>query len=369
MGEKEKLKYRIGVTLLEGVGPILAKKLIAYCGGAEAVFLEKSKHLMLIPGIGPKLAKSISNQQVLHRADRELSFIDRNKVHVSYYLDKNYPGRLKNCEDSPILLYVSGDINLNHSRTISVVGTRNASNYGKGWVSSFLEEIKPYAPIVLSGLAYGIDICAHRESLKFNLPTGAVLAHGLDRIYPMAHKNVARQMMKEGGALITEFLSETQPDRENFPRRNRIVAGLSDAVLVVESDERGGAIITADLANSYHRDVFAVPGPIESSTSRGCNKLIKSNRASLIECAKDIEYIMGWEPLKESVQPVQQQTLFHLSPEEKSVVAILQKIGNSAVDQLVALAKMPAGQVNQVLLQLECSGVVRSLPGRQFSLK
>lgn len=368
MLEPDTLLFQIGLTLLEKVGPRTAKKLIAYCGGAEAVFSEKSSNLLRIPGIGLEIARSISQQEVLPRAEKEVNYILRQDIRPLYYLNPDYPHRLKHCMDSPVMLYVSGDVDLQHSRIISLVGTRRASPYGKAWVEEFVEALKPYNPLVISGLAYGIDICAHRASLKHKIPTAGVLAHGLDRIYPSIHAASAYQMESEGGGLITEFLSGSEPDRENFPRRNRIVAGLSDAVVVVESDTKGGAIITAELANSYNRDVFAVPGPIGSPSSRGCNKLIKSNRAALIESVHDIEYIMGWTLEEKPAAEVQAQLFVDLSPEEESIVSHLQRLGKSAIDQLGMLCKMPSSEVAGILMALECSGVVRSLPGRQFSL-
>lgn len=258
---KNDLIFQIGLTLIPGIGPVTAKKLISYCGSFEAVFKEKKEHLIKIPHIGPVLAKEISSQNVLSRAEQEINYISNNNIKVSTYLENDYPSRLKNCVDAPIVLYSKGDFDWNQTKIVSIVGTRNASNYGKNICQSVIEYLSDFPVLIISGLAYGIDIHAHKNAIKHNLKTAAVIAHGLDKIYPSSHKNVSLEMLQNGG-LITEFLSETNISRENFVRRNRIVAGISDATIVIESKIKGGAMITAKLANDYNRDVFAVPGKV-----------------------------------------------------------------------------------------------------------
>ena len=277
-----KLIYQIGLTLIRGIGDVNGKKLVAYCGSPEAIFKESTSALLKIPGIGKSTVNSIKSQKVLDRAESEIEFINKFKIKPLFYTDPDYPARLLNCEDNPLMLYYKGNADVNSQRVIAIVGTRRATNYGKSRCEEIIDDLKNRNVLVVSGLAYGIDSCAHRSSLEFGMNTIGVLGHGLDRIYPAHNRKLAEKMINQGG-LLTEFFSNTNPDRENFPKRNRIVAGMSDAVLVIESAEKGGALITADIANSYNRDVFAFPGNINSKYSEGCNRLIKSHKAALIE--------------------------------------------------------------------------------------
>ncbi len=362
------LVYKIGITLIPGIGSINGKKLIDYCGGIKAVFKEKKENLLKISGIGESSANSIINQDVLIRAEKEIKFIKKNNITPLFYLDSGYPNRLKHCIDSPLMLYYKGNADLNNDKTISVVGTRRATEYGKRVCNELVRGLANQNVLIVSGLAYGIDVCAHRAALDNNLNTVAVLAHGLDRIYPYVHKSIAKKMLDKGG-LITEFLSETNPDKGNFPKRNRIIAGLSDAVIVVESAKRGGALITAEIANSYNRDVFAVPGKLaDDKYSEGCNHLIKINKAALIESSKDIEYIMGWEEIKKTKLSKQYELFVKLSEEEKIVVNILKDNGESSIDWLCNKSQLNMGKVAAVLLNLEFQGIVRSLPGKLYRL-
>ena len=281
------LLYQIGLTLLPGVGDVLGKKLVAYCGGVEEVFRQSRKSLEKIPGIGVKLVDSIVNQKVLFRAEEEIRFIEKYNITPLFYLDKKYPARLKNCDDGPIMLFFKGNADMNVARVVSMVGTRKATDYGKSVCEKIIEDLKAYGILVISGLAYGIDTCAHRAALEQNLMTVAVLGHGLDMIYPYLNRHLAEKMVDQGG-LLTEFMSKTKPDRENFPRRNRIIAGLADATIVIEAAKTGGALITAEIANSYSRDVFSVPGRIGDPWSEGCNSLIKTNKAALVQRAADV---------------------------------------------------------------------------------
>ncbi|MDZ7774888.1 MAG: DNA-processing protein DprA [Bacteroidales bacterium] len=361
------LKYQIALTLLPSIGPKLGKELVAYCGGVEAVFHEKPAHLQKIPGIGQELARSIHRQQVLARAEEELRFLEKNNITPLFYLDSDYPIRLKHCPDAPLMLYYQGTAPLNAGKTVAVIGTRKASDYGKVVCEQIIQGLSVHKDLViLSGLAYGIDSCAHRASLERDTPTIAVLGHSLDRIYPPQNHALAEKMKKNGG-LLTEFVSGTKPDRENFPRRNRIVAGMSDAVIVVESGRKGGALITADIANSYNRDVFAIPGRLSDTYSEGCNNLIKTNRAALAESAKDIDYIMGWAQ-KEQQKGTQRKLFVELNDDEEKIVAALQKNGTMAIDDLILDTRMGATKIASSLLNLEFEGVVRCLPGKSSCL-
>ena len=364
----ELLKYKIGITLIPGIGDILAKNLISYCGSIEGVFKEKKAKLQKIPGIGLVLADAIRNHNVLERAEEEMKFIQKYKITPLFYLDENYPQRLKHCADSPVMLYYKGQADLNSKRIVSIVGTRNVTLYGKKICNDLVEGLADHEVLVVSGLAYGVDICAHKAALTTNLPTVGVLAHGLDKIYPSVHRSTAEKMLSKGG-LLTEFLSKTQPDRENFPKRNRIVAGMADATIVIESKSEGGSLITADIANSYSRDVFAFPGKVDDEHSVGCNQLIKNNKAALIESAADVLRLMGWEKQKKRQNSVQQKSLFlNLSPDEEIVVTLLRERTTIAIDELCYAAKLNMSKVSLLLLNLELTGVVKSLPGKVYSL-
>ena len=358
--------YQIALTLLPRVGDVSAKKLIAYCGGAEAVFKESKKNLLLIPGIGSATANSIVAQDVFSAAEFEMKFMNQNDIKPIYFLDDNYSYRLKQCGDAPILLYTRGNIDLNAKKIISIVGTRRATDYGKHTTEKLIEELSDFDDIlVVSGLAYGIDIAAHKACLKYNVPTLAVLAHGLDRIYPQLHSQVSKDIQEQGG-LLSDFRSGTQPNRENFPKRNRIIAGLADATLVVEARKKGGALITADIANSYSRDVFAVPGRVGDVNSEGCNNLVRRNQAALIQSSKDICYLMNWD--KDVLENSQQVSLFlDLNKDEQEIIAILSSKEKLNLDVLALQSNLSIPITMQVLLQLELKGLVRTLPGNLYS--
>ncbi len=360
------LLYNIGITLIPGVGDVNGKKLIAYCGGAEAVFREKRKNLEKIPGIGSYTVQCIVNQKVLDRAEQEIAFIEKYDIRPLFYLDSGYPKRLQHCADSPMMLYYKGNADLNEQRIIGVVGTRNPTEYGKVFCENLIHELQSMEVLVVSGLAYGIDSCAHRSALTVGLQTVGVLAHGLDRIYPYTNKAMAERMLSQGG-LVTEFMSQTKPDRENFPQRNRVVAGLCDALVVVESAKKGGALITADIANSYNRDVFAVPGRVGDMFSEGCNYLIRTNRAALLEQAANIRYLMGWEEGARLSSP--QKKLFReFSAEEQALVDILQTEKEAGIDDMMIKSQYPASKIASLLLTLEFDGIVAALPGKRFRL-
>ena len=362
----ENLKYKIAISLIPHIGDMRAKRLISYCGSAEAVFSEKKAGLEKIPGIGEANAKAVLTQKVFERVDEEIKFIEKNKITPLFYLDKEYPKRLTHCEDSPVMLYFKGKANLNSEKVISIIGTREATDYGKQICEKLIADLAPYNPIIVSGLAYGIDICAHKAAMDNNLTTVCGLGHGLDKIYPAVHRTYAEKMLENGGWL-SDFTSGTIPDRENFPRRNRIVAGMSDAPSVVESNVGGGSLITADIANSYNRDVFAFPGRVNDECSVGCNNLIKQNKAALIQSAADIIYIMGWEQKLKNA-PIQKQLFVELKPEEEILVNLLKEKESVNVDDICLFAKMPMSKVSSLLLTLEFSGIVKSLPGKRYRL-
>ncbi|HOY30696.1 MAG TPA: DNA-processing protein DprA [Bacteroidales bacterium] len=363
------LLFQIAVTLIPGIGDITGKKLIAYCGDVEAVFKEKKQHLMRIPGIRETLAGSIISHRndALRRAEKEISFIEKYKIGSFFFTDDLYPHRLKNCVDSPMMLYHKGNTELNKSKIVSIVGTRSATEYGKECCKSIVEGLAESDVLIVSGLAHGIDACAHREALKNGLPTLGVLAHGLDRIYPAVHRNLAQKMIDKGG-LITDYISETNPDRENFPKRNRIIAGLSDATIIIEAAKKGGALITADIANSYNRDVFAVPGKITDTFSEGCNHFIKTNKAALIQSAADIKYLMGWDTKKQKDTVVQRKLFVNLSPEEDAIVKLLEKNIQLSIDTICLELQTTTSHVAAALLNLEFEGIVKTLPGKMYSL-
>lgn len=365
----DKLEYKIAISLIPGIGSVTARNLISYVGSVEGVFQEKEKNLMKIPGVGEVNAQRIVRQNVLDRAKLEVEFIRGNHIQTFFYLDKNYPSRLKNCSDAPIMLYFKGKANLNERRIISVVGTRNATNYGKEICNNLICDFseKSYQILVISGLAYGIDVHAHKACLKYNIPTVGVFAHGLDTIYPSLHAPIATKMLENGG-LITDFISETKIDRPNFLRRNRIIAGLADATVIVESAEKGGALVTADIANSYNRDVFAFPGRANDPFSRGCNKIIKFNEAILVENQADIEKAMNWDIKSTTAKAIQTSLFVDLSREEQLLIDLL-KGGDRFVDEITIETQLSMSKVSALLLSLEFKGLVTSLPGKMYRLK
>lgn len=364
--DKKTLKFQIALTMIPGIGPIAAKKLIAYCGGAEAVLNEKKAALLKIPGIGEIAAGLVANSNTTDQAQQEVEYIEKNDITAHFYLAKTYPQRLVHAEDSPIILYTKGNVNLNSDKVVSIVGTRKATVKGKAFTEKLVKELKPYNPLIVSGLAYGIDIVAHKTAVKNQMSTLGVLACGLDEIYPKAHFSTAQKMMENGG-IATDYRSGTKLFPKQFAERNRIVAGMADAIVVIESSEKGGSLITADLGNGYNRDVFAVPGRPDDSQSVGCNRLIKQNKAALIESVKDIEYIMGWKEVNNSTN--KQASLFvELNSEEQSIVDKLNSGEAKALDEISLELGMPISKTTSLLLALEFKNVVRSLPGKMFQL-
>lgn len=361
------LLYQIALTLTPNIGDVHAKALINIYGDAASLFNAPKKQLENIEGIGSVRASSIKGFNNFTSCEAEIKFIEKYKITPLFITDENYPKRLLNCYDSPALLYYRGNADLNHSNIVSIVGTRNHSDYGKQQCEKLVEELKEENILIVSGLAFGIDSIAHKTALKNNIPTVGVLAHGLDRIYPTQNKTIAKQMIEQGG-LLTDFISGTNPDKQNFPKRNRIVAGICDALLVIESGVKGGSLITAELANSYNKDVFAIPGRVNDAKSEGCNYLIKNNKASLITGAPDLLNLMNWVP-KEKMQPKKQRELFiELSAEEKIVVDILQQQESIQIDELYFKTGLSSSAVAAALLMLEMQGIVMALPGKLYKI-
>jgi len=360
------LIYKIGITRIPLVGAVTARNLIGYCGGPRAVFEARKRELLRIPGIGERTADSILRQRVLLEAEAELEFLEKHEVQALFYLDPGYPHRLKHFPDSPVMLYYRGNADLDTRRIVAIVGTRRPSVHGRAFCENLIEELQPYSPLIISGLAYGIDITAHRRCLKAGLPTVGVLGHGLSRIYPPQHLSVAQEMCRDGG-LLTEYTSQTDPEREHFPMRNRIIAGLCDALLVIETARRGGSMISAELANSYHKDVFAVPGRVQDRQSEGCNLLIKSHKAALLESAADLAYVMGWEKAGQQ-QAIQTSLFTELSEAEKLVVNLLRETEIAGIDQLTTGSRKSNSEMATLLLNLEFKGLVKSLPGKRYAL-
>jgi DNA processing protein len=360
------LLYQIALTLIPNIGDVRAKSLLETFGDAENIFKAPKKQLENIDGIGTIAANSIKQFADFKICEDEIKFIEKSKITPLFITEENYPQRLLNCYDSPTILYYKGNADLNAAKIVSIVGTRSNSDYGKNICEKMLEDIAAQNILIVSGLAFGIDTIAHKASLKNNLKTVGVMAHGLDKVYPAQNKSLAVDMLSQGG-LLTDFMSGTNPDRQNFPRRNRIVAGMCDALIVIESNAKGGSLITAELANSYNKDVFAIPGKVSDSRSEGCNYLIRNNKATLITSAKDLLESMNWNDAPKKVK--QQRELFiELTPEEKIITDILKERENIQIDELYFKSGLSSSAVAQALLMLEMQGVIASLPGKVFKL-
>jgi len=363
---QNELRHLLAIQLTKGVGPKNARILISYCGSAEEVFSNRTNVLNKLPGIGEKTVRSIQAFNQWDRVDQELNFIEEHEIQAIPYYKPNFPNRLTYCDDAPLMLFTNGQMNLDAEKVISIVGTRNASEYGKEMVHQLIETLQPHQPLIISGLAYGIDITAHRTSLNHDLPTVGVVAHGLRKIYPSLHRKTANQMMNNGG-VVTEFLSDTEPDKSNFPKRNRIIAGLADATVVVETPKKGGSMITAYLASSYNRDVYAFPGRVNDTNSKGCNHLIKTNIAALIESGDDLAYQLGWEMIDQPKR-IQKQLFVELSPNEQKVMDCYTEIDTLEIDRLTKQSQLTLSQVLSELLNLEFKGMIKSLPGKRYKI-
>ncbi len=361
----------LALTLCPGIGLINARKLVDGQGSAAAVFKYRKELPERLPGLSASVVSALDNAEAFRRAEQEIAFAEKNGIECLTLNSDGYPARLRECEDAPLVLFFKGKGNLNNLHVVSMVGTRRATDYGKQFCHDFLRDLAALCPdlLVVSGLAYGIDIHAHNAALANHLPTVAVLAHGLDRIYPYAHRRTAVEMLEEGG-LLTEFLSGTQPDRYNFVRRNRIVAGMSDATVVVESASKGGALITADLAVDYNRTCFAVPGRVGDEFSEGCNRLISENKAALLQSAEGLMRVMGWRSASEKGHEAGiQRSLFpSLTEEEASVVRILEAKGEMHINVLVIESNIPVHRMSALLFELEMKGVVKAKVGGVYRL-
>ncbi len=368
MLKEEELLAILRLQKTKTVGDILAKKLIAVTGDVSQIFQEKPANLLKINGIGTRITNELFDKKTIKLAEEELEYIEKNNIATSYFLEDDYPKNLQQCIDSPILFFKDGNINLNNERIISIVGTRSMTSYGRHFCEELVQGLKDYNPVIVSGFAYGVDICAHKEAVKKELQTIAVLAHGFDQIYPKVHKKYINQVNENGG-FFTEFWHDENPLRENFLKRNRIVAGISQATIIIESADKGGSLVTADIANSYSRDVFAVPGRTTDLFSKGCNQLIKTNKAAVLTSADDIAKMLNWD-LSKSKNPIQkQQQLFvELNNIEQKTYNYLLENGKQVLDVIAIDCEIPIYRLAPMLLQLEMKGVVKPLPGKLFEV-
>lgn len=362
---EEELLYVLALQRVKGIGDINAKKLISYCGSAKNVLNEKSKNLEKINGIGSFTIQNLYDTVNLKAAEKELNYIQSNKIETLYFENSNYPSKLKHCIDGPILLFKDGEFEFEKRPIISVVGTRNITSYGRDFCEKFITDLKTYNPIIVSGFAYGVDICAHKSALKNELTTIGVLAHGFEEIYPKSHKKYVSEIHKNGG-FLTDFWHDDPLLRENFLKRNRIVAGISEATIIIESADKGGSLVTADIANSYSRDVFAVPGRATDNFSKGCNDLIKRNKAAILTSANDLVEMLNWNLIENEPQIIQKQLFVELNDNEQLVYDFLVDEGKELLDIISLTCQLPIHITTTTLFNLEMKGLVKPLPGKQF---
>lgn len=360
----EDLFYVLALLRVDGVGDIVAKKLLSHCGNAQEVFQMKPSKSNSIDKIGTNLIRKLKDKKAFRQAEIELEFIIRNNINCTYFLHENYPEKLKHCIDGPVLLFQSGNIDLKNRKIISIVGTRQITSYGADFCRGLIAEIAPLNPVIVSGFAYGVDITAHLAAIEHGLQTVGVVAHGLNQVYPAKHKRYVSKMEQNGG-FMTEFWSDSFPAPENFVRRNRIVAGLSEATVVIESADKGGSLITANMANDYNRDVFAVPGRTSDKYSQGCNNLIKSQRANLLTSAADLIYMLNWD-LQTETKSVQKQLFVSLDDSEQKIYDFLLQKGKELLDVIALQCDLPIHKLSGILLNMELKGVIRPLPGKLF---
>jgi len=362
--EQSDLLYILALQSVPNLGDSTAKKLIRKLGSAQAVFNARKETLLKIDGVGNIKLKGLNSKDRLLAAEAELDFIQKNNILLSYYQDENYPEKLKHCLDGPILLFSRGNIDLKNKKIISIVGTRRVTTQGIAFCEKFIEELAPLNPVIISGFAYGVDITAQKAAVKHGLQTIGCLAHGLNQIYPKVHERYVSEI-EENGGFFTDFWSSQEFDRNNFLKRNRIIAGLSEATVVIESAEKGGSLVTADIANSYNREVFAVPGRPTDSQSKGCNNLIKWQKAHLLTCAADLLYILNWD-LNLSTSPIQKQLFIELEPQEQLVYDYLNGGGKQQLDLIALKCNIPTYKAAGILLEMELKGAIRPLPGKLF---
>ena len=363
------LLYQLALTEVPNIGWVHAKILAQQFGSAENIFKAKQQLLEKIEGIGEIRARSIKAFTNFSEGEDEIKFIEKYKIKPLFLTDENYPKRLLNCYDSPTLLFYKGDADLNASKVVAIIGTRNHTEYGKHQTDKLIKELTSQNILVVSGMAFGIDAIAHKAAIKNELTTIGVLGHGLDQIYPPEHSNLAKEMLKQGGGLLTEFRSNTKPDKHNFPTRNRIVAGMSDATVVIETGEKGGSMITAELANGYNKDVFALPGRVTDNKSAGCNFLIRNNKAMLLTDAEELIEVMGWEEKSQKSKVKSQKELFiELTKDEKIIIDILKEKDLIHIDELNLKSGLSNSSMAAAILNLELQGVVATLPGKLYKL-
>jgi len=366
MTMKNDLLYQIALTLVPNVGPVQAKVLIEHFGDAASIFKASVKQLSTVENIGEIKARNIKNFNDFAAAETEIEFIEKYNIQPLFMTNGNYPKRLLNSYDAPVLLYYRGNADLNASRIISIIGTRINTEYGKIVTEKLINDLKEFSPVIVSGLAFGIDAIAHKAAMQNHLATVGVLGHGLQTIYPAQHKSMAKEMLLQGG-ILTEFTSATKPDKHNFPRRNRIVAAMADATIIIETAIRGGSMITAELANSYNRDVFALPGRINDTKSAGCNYLIQSNKAILLTDAKQLAEELGWQ-LPVVKKRTQRELFIQLSEEEETIIHILKEKDSVHIDELYLQSGLSSSAVAAAILNLELQNIVLSLPGKIYKL-
>ena len=366
----EEIFYTMALTRMTGFSTMMALQLYQAMGGGKAVYEQRDSLGDVMPDGSPRLIEALRNwDDALKRAAAEMDFIARHHIQALTLNDQAYPARLRHCQDAPVIVYYRGSADLNRRRVVDIVGTRHCTNYGQDLVRRFIERLHELCPdvLIVSGLAYGIDICAHRQALAIGYDTVAVVAHGLDTIYPSHHRETARQMVSQGG-LLTEYMSQTEPFANNFRQRNRIVAGMSDATILVESAIKGGGLITCRVAQEYGREVFAFPGAVGMVYSEGCNRMIRNNTAALITTADDVVEAMGWQVRQQRTETVERQLFPELSAQEQQIVTQLQLAGDLQLNVLSVKAGIPIGQLTALLFQLEMKGIVRPLAGGTYHL-
>jgi len=363
--EDHRAVCQIAITQLHGFGSIRSKRLLQSVDSEYDIFNLPFNELSFLSGFSIELLKKMNRQQALDKATKILESIKHYGVEYIFYTHHNYPRRLKQCDDAPLVLYKKGNVDLNDSKFVAIVGTRNATDYGKQLCSELIRSFSESNITVVSGMAYGIDIAIHQLCLQYDIKTIGIMAHGLDIVYPSVHRSVAKKMLENGG-LLSEYTPNTQPDRENFPMRNRIVAGLCDATIVVETKRKGGSLITAELANEYNRDVFAYPGSVFDENMQGCNELIANNKAHLIQNGNDFLNKMSWNT--KTNNPIQRSLFVDLTPQEQSIVEILEKTGAVNIDTLSVQLNLSASETNVLLFGLEMNGIITSMPGNRCQL-
>lgn len=359
--------YQIALTLVPNIGSVQAKNLVEHFGSAEEIFKAKRNTLSSIEGIGDLKANAIKAFASFNIAEEEIKFCDKHHIKIITLKDEAYPQRLLHCYDAPTVLYYRGNANLNAAKVISVIGTRTNTDYGKHFTEKLLQELKELNVLVISGLAFGIDAIAHKAALQNNLPTVALLAHGLDSIYPHQHKTFAKEMLNNGG-LLTEFMQGTKADKHNFPKRNRIVAGMADCTVVIETAAKGGSMITAELAYNYNRELFAVPARVGDTKSAGCLKLIQQNKATLLTDSQQLIDAMLWNNIKIKKPKKQRELFIDLSADERNIIDILNKKDTTYIDEIGIKSGLSSTAVAAAILNLELQNIVASLPGKMYKI-